>query len=269
MSRIRTRVLPPWSRLALAAVCLLSIAGCGAGGRVNYGKSSTKPSTAAYIQQNIWELQLPTGSGHSLDTIPPDSLPSFSDDYYFTADDGGQIFMDPVHGTTSSGSKHPRTELREVDSSGSHVEWSASGSNTLTVTGQVLQVGGGAKGRVTVGQVYNGTDSIPLFELEYSNAAGGFVGVYEEAKGGASGLIDLNTPVDLNSQYRFLLDLSNNQLTVTINGNQVYWTSPSDAVINNGFYFKAGAYDQTATAGPVSTDVYTEIENYSIDVVHQ
>jgi hypothetical protein len=253
----------------LAAVCLFSIAGCGAGSKVDYVMSSTKSSTDARIQQNIWELQLPTGYGHSFDTVPPDSLPTFSDGYYFTADDGGQIFMDPEQGITSSGSKHPRTELREVDSSGSHVEWSASRTNTLTVTGQILQVGGGSNGRVTVGQVYNGTDSIPLFELEYSNAAGGFVGVYEEAKGGSSGLIDLNTPVDLNSQYTFSLDLSNNQLTVTINGNQVYWNSPSDAVINNGFYFKAGAYDQTATEGPVSTDVYTEIENYNIDVVHQ
>jgi hypothetical protein len=248
---------------------LLSLAGCGTGGQIHDVKASSLSSADGYLQENVWELQLPTGYGNTIDTVGPDSLPTFSNDYYYTADDGGQIFMDPHHGITSSGSKHPRTELRELDSDGNRVEWSASGTNTLTVTGQVLQVGGGAKGRVTVGQVYNGTDSIPLFELEYSNAVGGFVGVYEESKGGSSGVIDLNTPVDPYSQYTFSLDLSNNQLTVTINGNQVYWNSPSDAVINNGFYFKAGAYDQTATAGSVSTDVYTEVENYSIDVVHQ
>jgi hypothetical protein len=264
-------------RLALAAVCLFSIegagagagAGCGAGGKVDYVKSSASSSTGTYLLQNLWELQLPTGHGHSFDTISPASLPGFSNGYYFTANDGGQIFMDPKEGITSSGSQHPRTELREVDSSGGHVEWSASGTNTLTVTGKVLEVGGGSNGRVTVGQVYNGTDSIPLFELEYSNAVRGFVGVYEEAKGGSSGLINLNTPVGLNSQYTYSLELSNNQLTVTINGKQVYRRSPSGMVSNNGFYFKAGAYDQTATAGAVSTDVYTEVENYSIDVEHQ
>jgi hypothetical protein len=263
------RLLVSPVRLASVALCLLSLAGCGARAKVGQVKRASASSADGYLQENVWELQLPSGYGNTIDTVGPDSLADYSDDYYYTADDGGQIFMDPQTGITSSGSKHPRTELRELDSDGNHVAWSASGTNTLTVTGQVLQVGGDYKGRVTLGQVYNSDDSIPLFELEYSSAVGGFVGVYEEVKGGSSGVIDLSTPVDLYSQYTFSLDLSNNALTVTINGNQVYCNWPSDAVINNGFYFKAGAYDQTATAGPVSTDVYTEIENYNIDVLHQ
>jgi hypothetical protein len=252
-------------RLALAALCWFALAGCGAEGTVDYEESSANPFSNA----NIWELQLPTGSGHHFDTVPPGNLPGFADAYYFKANDGGQIFMDPAHGITSSGSLHPRTELREVTASGGQVAWPASAINSLTVTGKVLEVGGGTSGHVTVGQIFNGSDSIPLFELMYSNAVGGFKGLYEEAKGGGGGLIDLRTPVALNTKYTFTLALEKNQLLVTINGKQVYSHTPSAKVLRKGFYFKAGAYDQTATAGAVSTTPYTEVENYIISVVHQ
>jgi hypothetical protein len=246
------------------APLLFAVAGCGADGTVDYEESSANALTIG----NTWELQLPTGHGHNFDTVPPDSLPTFSDAYYFKANDQGQIFMDPAHGITSSGSLHPRSELREVTPGGGQVAWSPSGTNTLTVTGKVLAVGGGASGHVTVGQIFNGSDSIPLFELQYSNAVGGFKGLYEEAKGGGGGPIDLKTPMALNAEYTFTLALEKNELTVTINGKQVYSHMPSAKVLGKGFYFKVGAYDQTATAGTVSTTPYTEVENYNITVVH-
>jgi len=137
----------------------------------------------------------------------------------------------------------------------------------MNVTGQVTLLGGGSSGTVTVGQVYNSDDSIPLCELQYSGSVGGFVLVYEEAKGGGN-TIDLQTTVDLNTQYDLQLSLTNGMLTVSINGQQVYSHTPSANILTKNFYFKCGNYDQTTTAGEVTTTPYTIVEIYSLNVVH-
>jgi hypothetical protein len=137
----------------------------------------------------------------------------------------------------------------------------------MDVAGQVTLLGGGSSGKVTVGQVYNSNDSIPLCELMYSGSAGGFVLHYEEAKGAGTD-VDLQTAVALNTPYSFQLSLTNGVLTVSINGTQVYSHTPSSSILANEFYFKCGNYDQTTTAGEVTTTPYTVVEIYSINVVH-
>jgi hypothetical protein len=191
----------------------------------------------------------------------------YSDAYFYQAADGGQAFMDTQTGIATRGSKHCRTELREMTSSGAQAAWAPSGTNTMDVTGQVTLLGGGSSGKVTVGQVYNSDDSIPLCELQYSGSVGGFVLVYEEAKG-AGNTIDLQTPVELNTQYGFQLSLTNGVLTVSINGQQVYSHTPSANILAKNFYFKCGNYDQTTTAGEVTTTPYTIVEIYSVNVLH-
>ncbi|MBV8362849.1 MAG: polysaccharide lyase family 7 protein, partial [Deltaproteobacteria bacterium] len=126
------------------------------------------------IDFSIWSLQEPSGSDTSPTTISPSQLVAgYSDAYFYQAADGGQAFMDTQTGITTSGSKHCRTELREMTSSGEQAAWAPSGTNTMDVTGQVTLLGGGSNGKVTVGQVYNSDDSIPLCELQYSGSAGG------------------------------------------------------------------------------------------------
>jgi hypothetical protein len=235
--------------------------GASGGGGVNAGPS---------IDFSIWSLQLPTGSGTSPTAISPSQLlAGYSDTYFYLAPDGGQAFMDPATGITTSGSQHCRTEMREDKPGGAPAAWVASGTNSLTVTGKVIQVGGGASGRVTVAQVFNATDSIPLCELEYSSSVQGFQLLYEEAKGQGGSPIDLNTPVALNTTYSFTLSLSQGKLTVTINGQPVYARMPSATTLAKSFYFKFGNYDQTTTAGSISTTPYTIVEVASAAVVHQ
>jgi chitinase len=220
------------------------------------------------IDYSIWSLQEPSGSGTSPTTISPSQLVAgYSDAYFYIAADGGQAFMDTQTGITTPGSTHCRTELRELTSSGAHAAWAPSGTNTMDVAGQVTLLGGGSSGKVTVGQVYNSNDSIPLCELMYSGSVGGFVLHYEEAKGAGTD-IDLQTPFALNTPYSFQLSLTNDVLTVSINGQQVYSHTPSSSILANEFYFKCGNYDQTTTAGEVTTTPYTIVEIYSINVVH-
>ncbi|HWZ90401.1 MAG TPA: polysaccharide lyase family 7 protein, partial [Polyangiaceae bacterium] len=233
------------------------------------GNTGLGGAPAWAFDYSIWELQLPIGSGSSPTAISPGQVVSFSDAYFYKAADGGQTFMDPATGTTTSGSKHCRTEMRESTSGGKEASWSASGTNTLTVTGKVLSVGGGGNGLVTVGQVFNSTDSIPLCELRYSTAHAGFDLFYEEATGSPSET-DLKTPIALNTtQYTFVLSLSNGVLAVTVGGKQVYMHQPSPGTLAKKFYFKFGNYDQNTSAGPTSTTPYTIVEAYGAKVVHK
>ena len=241
----------------------------GDGGEQPDAASGPDAARPAGIDFSIWSLQLPTGSGTSPTTIAPAKLMAgYSDAYFYVAADGGQAFMDPATGITTSGSQHCRTEMREDAPGGAQASWAATGTNVMRVVGSVQQVGGGAKGHVTVAQVFNGSDSIPLCELEYSTSKGGFVLLYEEAKGGGT-TIDLGTPIALGAKYAFALSLSQGVLTVTVDDKQVYSHTPSAAIAAKRFYFKVGDYDQTASAGPISTTPYSIVEAYGVDVVHE
>ena len=138
----------------------------------------------------------------------------------------------------------------------------------MTVSGKVVQVGGGASGHVTVAQVFNATDSIPLAELEYATSKGGFELLYEEAKGTGS-TVDLATPVPLNTAYTFVLALSDGVLTASINGKRVLARTPGAATAAKAFYFKVGDYDQTAAEGAISSAPYTIVEAYAVTIVHE
>lgn len=258
----KTSALADWTKVTLYQNGVL-IWGTEPGGS---STPTTTPTPTGGIDFNIWKLQQPDGS-----TIEPSQLVAgYSSPYFYKASDGGQIFMCPQTGVTTSGSRHPRCELREVTSSGSNAAWSWTGTNTLTVTGKIIQLGGGTSGRTAIGQIFNATDSIPLCELMYeqkTNSKGGnFKVLYEEAKG-AGTYIDLPTSCAIGQTFTYKLELSGGKLYVYINGNLVYSRTPSFS--GKLFYFKCGNYDQTAVAGPVSTKPYTIVELYSIDVVHK
>jgi hypothetical protein len=232
----------------------------GSGGAAGMGGAPPGP-----IDYSMWSLQLPIGSGSSPTTIPPkELLAGFMNEYFYPAPDGGQMFMDPNTGITTSGSQHCRTELREANPNGGQAEWSASAVNRMTVEGQIVKGGS----TITIGQVLNGTDSIPLLELEWSSGRNGFQAFYEESKGNGEN-IDLKTPWKVGQRYTFALELSQNQLSVSINGKQVYTRKPSSGTLAKTFYFKFGNYDQNSSAGPVSTTPHSIVEAYSASVLHQ
>jgi hypothetical protein len=242
-----------------------------AGAQVDASPVDVAPEAAptSPIDFSIWQLQLPAGIGTSPTTLAPAELVAgFSDTYFYREPSGGQMFMDPATGITTSGSQHCRTELREMTPDGKPAAWPSTSTNTMTVSGKILQVGGGASGHVTIGQVFNGTDSIPLCELEYSAKIGGFQLLYEEGKG-AGTTTDLAASVALGEPYTFTLALSNGTLTVGVSGKVVFTKTPSAAVAANNFYFKAGNYDQTAIAGSVSTTPYTVVEVDALEVGHR
>lgn len=218
------------------------------------------------INYNQWALQLPIGSGNSPTTIKPaELLAGFKNEYFYPADDGGQMFMDPVTGVTTSGSTRCRTEMREADPDGGQAAWSASAVNRMTVEGKIVK---GSGATITVGQILNGTDSFPLAEFEWSSGKNGFQLFYEEAKSNGQ-TIALNAPWPQNERYTFTLELSNNKLLISVNGKQVYSRTPGANMLTKKFYFKFGNYDQNTSEGPASTTPHSIVEAYKVDVVHQ
>jgi len=115
----------------------------------------------------IWQLQLPDRKRDVSDTVAPkDPRFGYSDIYYYKAGRRRPSLMD----------RHciPRRDQRILDRAariGYQWQgrcWSASATNTMTVTGKVLKGSG-----VTIESPnFNGGDSITLAELQYSG--GGF-----------------------------------------------------------------------------------------------
>ncbi|HVJ18580.1 MAG TPA: polysaccharide lyase family 7 protein [Polyangiaceae bacterium] len=245
------------------------VGGGGGGGLAGSSSGGSAGQTApGPIDYSMWMLQLPIGTGTSPTTISPSELlAGFENEYFYPADDGGQMFMDPETGITTPNSTRCRTEMREATPDGKAASWGSSGINRMTVEGQVVKLGESGAA-VTIGQILNGTDSIPLCELEYSGSRGGFVVFYEEARG-AGTTIDLDTPYELGERYTFTLELSAGVLTVSIDGEEVYSHTPSAATVAKQFYFKFGNYDQSSSSGPISTVPYSIVEAYKVDVIHQ
>ena len=151
------------NRIIPCVVAVLSVACLSACG----GDDPASPAAAARQQATVmalspsnppgsnfnlapFTLQLPTGSSGKVDTVSGSSLASgYVNPTYFYTDgsDGSMVMMDPTQGWTTSGSLHPRTELRE------NAIWPTSGTNRLNATVAVTQV----PGHTTIGQIFQGT----------------------------------------------------------------------------------------------------------------
>jgi hypothetical protein len=229
------------------------------------GSGGLDPSVApgGNFDLSIWRLQLPTGSSGSPTTIKASELegPDGYQDIYFYTDtsDGAMTMMDPTTGVTTSGSKHPRTELRE-DTSG----WSTAGTNILAAQAQVTEV----PDHVCIGQIFQAPPypSKPLLELMYYS--NGTIKVMIEATNqGGDGVFHTLESVTPGSKFTYALSLTGTTITITINGTDHQFTLPS-SFVGESFYFKAGDYDQTATSGTPGTEPGTVVKFYALDVTH-
>jgi hypothetical protein len=212
-----------------------------------------------------WTLQLPTGSTGNPTTISSSQLQGpngYQNRYYFYTDktDGSMTLMDPTKGVTFSGSSHPRTELKEVTSGG----WSTSGTNILSATIKVTQL----PDHTTIGQIFQAAPAPnkPLMELMYYKD-GTIKALIEKTNQGGSSTLYTVGKVSLGTQFSYSLSLTGKTIKVTINGTANTFALPSTFVGEN-FFFKAGNYDQTATAGTPGTTPGTVVKFYSLSVTH-
>ncbi|WP_322013406.1 polysaccharide lyase family 7 protein [Paraburkholderia sp. J12] len=208
-----------------------------------------------------FSLQLPIGSSGSVTTVSGTSLAAgYTNPYYFytSSTDGSMVMMDPTQGWTTSGSLHPRVELRET------AIWTTAGTNKLDATVAVTQV----PDHTTIGQIFQGTGpSKPLCELQFT-AAGEVQLLLENTNQGGSATIYPIASVPLGTTFNYELALTGTTITVTVNGTVRTFTMDS-SFEGESFYFKAGNYDQTAVSGTPLTTPGTVVQFYALTLTHQ
>ena len=221
-----------------------------------------QPPAAEAVQINWsqWRLMEPDGAQYEAEALSTRQSPYF----YRTADDW-LGFADVATGTTSKHSKHPRSELRELNGQGQRACWQPEGRHTLTCYLRVMQAD---SRNVVIGQVYNMTNGIPIITLGYTpeNKLGGNLRVLYETERGHGHSTPLATYIPLGEPFQYQLCEEDGELTVLINGEVVY--EHAVTVPDKVFYFKCGNYDQSAVAGEMSDKILSRVEFQRIDIEH-
>jgi hypothetical protein len=167
------------------------------------------------------------------------------------------VMMDPRVGYTTSGSQHPRTELRE------NATWTTGGTNLLDANLAVTKV----PGNTAIAQIFQGTGpSKPLCELQYSSSGAVKLFLENTNQGGSSTTTTITT-VPLGTRFSYQLKLSGKTITVKVNSTTKTFTM-DDSIVGEKFYFKAGNYDQTATQGTPQTTDGTVVKFYTLKITH-
>jgi hypothetical protein len=205
-------------------------------------------------------LQLPIGSSGDVTTESGSQLAAgYTNQFYFYTDpgDGAMVMADPTVGWATSGSQHPRTEMRE------NATWSTSGTNIIDATVAVTKV----PSNTTVGQIFQGDGpSKPLCELQVTS--GGTVNLLLENtnQGGDANEHKVGT-VTIGQKFTYEMQLKGTTITVKINGATTTFTMDS-SFDGETFYFKAGDYDQSATLGTPQTTAGTVVKFYALKITH-
>ena len=215
---------------------------------------------------SIWQLQLPTGSPGSPDTIQPAQLKGasgYSNPAFFWTDknDGSMTFWAPEKGVTTPNSNYARSELREMNSNGSAANWTLAGNHTLSAQLRIPQV----TKNVCVGQVHLGTggsSTKPLLELYYRSNGDIYLGTENSPDGGQT--LHKITNVAIGVKWTYVINVTGNTINLTVNGSRTSYSIPSSF---NAYkqYFKAGSYNQSSSD---STSNGAKVKFYSLTVSH-
>lgn len=265
--------------IGVLVVATILLSACGGASNSNQSESAMNKSSARNIPDLIgstklnphappgknfdlsgFTLQLPTGSPDNVDTVTGAELEGgYSNRAYFFTDtsDGAMVLMDPKRGWTTSGSQHPRSELREDAS------WSTSGTNILDGLVSVTQV----PDHTTVAQIFQASGpSKPLCELQV-NANGTVDLLLEASNQGGNGTRHPIGSVTIGKAFPYQLSLKGSVITVIVNGQTSHFTIDS-SFRKESFYFKAGDYDQTAVAGSPLSTPGTVVKYFSLKITH-
>lgn len=200
-----------------------------------------------------WKLTLPVDSsgGTSGTAVEIKSLAGYESPYFYDAPNGAMVFDASVAGATTSGSKYPRSELREMTPSGGLAAWKLSQGGTMTATltvDKVPTMSNGATGKVVVGQIHGQNDEMIRLYWEHNtvyfhNDLSGpknteNVFTFKDADGNAPN-------ISLGEKFSYKIDAHGNTLTVDIyaDGHDYNSTTTLNAVWQSDtLYFKAGVY---------------------------
>ncbi len=226
-----------------------------------FASLSTSKPPGSNFSLSGFTLQLPTGSEGNVDTETGAQLAAgFTKSPYFYTDtgDGSMVMGDPSTGWTTSGSLHPRVEIRE-NATPAHQRHQCDDEH-----------GGGHEGpgshdhRPGFSRVRG--PSKPLCELQVTSK--GVVQLLLEStnEGGTSTTTTIAS-VSLGTKFTYSLQLSGTTVTVTI-GSATKTFTMDKSFDGESFYCKAGNYDQSAVPGTPGTTASTIVKFYALSIKH-
>ena len=202
-----------------------------------------------------WKLHLPIDAkgGKTGAAWQITDLIGFSHPPYFVPNaDGSITFSAPVDGAkTSSNTKYPRSELREMIK-GKEAAWTLATGGVMTVVTQVDRVPtlkDGKPGHVVIGQIHGKNDELVRMYREGDGTinfhcdktgSGKKEKVYQPVSVGGK-----VPKVALGEKFDFRIEAKANFVTVTVNaGGETFAVTfkPISVWSKDQFYFKAGIY---------------------------
>ncbi len=210
---------------------------------------------------SVWKLTLPIdsaggktlGQAAEINPIPPTYQAA---PYFYTAADGGMVFMAPTDGATTSGSRYPRSELRELDAAGREIAWTTAigGSLTATLAVNALPKVNGVDGAIVIGQVHGPNDELCRLtyaagKLTFSNDKSG--AALTEQKFTLKDSAGRAAQVPLNRRFDYIIRVNDTHVSVIVRYQGILYRA-SDRVrsfwTGKPLYFKAGTYVQAGIA---------------------
>lgn len=229
----------------------------------NVSSVQSHPSCPAQVLNLAnWKQTLPIGSSGNPLEIKLTVLSTYTSSPYFQVNSSGDgvTFRAPVNGVTTSGSKYPRSELREMANDGKDLaSWSnKSGTHTMFIDEAITAVPK-VKGHVVAGQIHDANDDVMVIRLEYPK-------LFIDINGKSGPTLDSNYILGKRFTIKFVA--SGGQIKVYYNGSE----TPAYILDKpaSGCYFKAGAYTQSNCSKEkiCSNDNYGEVTIYKLSVTH-
>jgi hypothetical protein len=208
---------------------------------------------ADLIDTNDWYLTLPTGKEGSPDTIDGSKLASYHSKFFQLNEQRDAIvFTANAGGATTSGSKYPRSELREMDGD-KKASWDGRKGTHTMVLDQAITAAPSAKPDVIAGQIHATSDDLMQIHLSGKQ----LTVKYADGKK----KVVLDDDYKLGTRFTTKIESSGGHVKVWYNGQQ-----KADLAINSSTsYFKAGAYVNCNTGK--ANDV-GQVEVFRADVTH-
>jgi hypothetical protein len=217
-----------------------------------------------------WKVTLPLAKPDNpkspLEILQPE-LAGYSNPVFFrtTPACDAILFQAPVTGVTTSGSKNPRSELREMTDGGTGLAgWSSgAGTHRMTVTQAFTHLpnartDGGTAGLVGA-QIHDADDDITVIRLEGSNLW--------VTEGDNPHYKLITDKYKLGTKFETSYEVGGGKVEVFYNGE----LQATIADRFRGAYFKTGAYTQANCTNslPCAATNYGETAVYSVSVFHQ
>ncbi len=220
------------------------------------------------INSKNWKLTLPVLGARE---IKQTALATYSSEWMRLNDAGdGVVFKAPTDGGTTTNSKNPRSELREMTADGKeHASWSTTaGVHTMDIEQSVDVLQAGSKPHVVVGQIHDANDDVTVFRMEGSTNGNRNVASIWITKGDTTHGFLVTDAYRLGTKFRVGFQVAKGIISYTFNGRPVNFTLSK---FTSGCYFKAGSYNQSGgnvTPMPNGESDYAQVTIYSLQVCH-